>query len=176
MSSPVVTVSPATSARAALELMTARNVRRLPAVEGERLVGIVTKSDVEAAIGRDHRRGRDKSVADIMTRDVVSVAPDETLEGAAQNMLQRRISGLPVLEAEGVVGIITESDLFRALCAMLGIGEPSARIVMSVPDSDDLLQALAVKTQGLELRSMATYRNLFQNRWEVALRVRSTER
>ena len=171
MSSPAITIGSSNTAKGTLEFMEARKIRRLPVVEGDSLVGIVTKSDLLA-----RKPKRDKSVQDVMARSVATAAPDDTLECAAQIMLQGKISGLPVVEENKVIGIITESDLFRALCAMLGIGEASARIVMTVPGDQDLLGAISSKLQGKELRSMATYRNLFQNRWEVALRVRSLER
>lgn len=169
MSTPPIVVEPTTSARGALDLMVDRKIRRLPVVEGDRLVGILTKSDIE------RQRWKGKAVGDLMTRDPLTVEPDETLEKAAHLMLERKISGLPVV-AGAIVGIITESDLFRALCAMLGIGEPSARIVMTVPEGGNLLEAISSRAEGLDLRSVATYRNLFENRWEVMLRVRSSEK
>jgi acetoin utilization protein AcuB len=172
MSAPVVTVRGGVSAPEALDLMDCRRVRRLPVVEGGRLVGIVTRSDLQAALGPAAARGRGLRVSDVMTPDPATVERDETLEGAAQLMLRRKISGLPVVAGGRVVGIITESDLFRALCGMLGIGQRGARLTMTVGDEADLLEALRRRLRGLALRSLVTVRDEGRRRWNVVLRVR----
>ena len=113
--------------------------------------------------------------SEIMTREVVTVRPDTPVREIARLLNRGDISGVPVVdEAGAVVGIITESDLFRALCSMLGIGEPSARIVLTLPDDKDLLRNIDSRIEGMQLRSMAMYRNALEKSWEVALRVRSS--
>ena len=87
-------------------------------------------------------------------------------------MLQRKVSGLPVVDDDRVVGIITESDVFRALCRMLGVGEKGARVVMSVKDDEDLFAVVKKRLNGLGMRSLATCHNEELGRWEVVLRAR----
>jgi acetoin utilization protein AcuB len=143
-------------------------------VEDERLVGIVTRSDLVAALGKDplKRRGEERKVEGIMTRKPLTVEQEDTLERAAELMLEKKVSGLPVVDGLRVVGILTESDVFRALCQILGVGEKGARVVMSVRDEEDVLEAVRKRLTGLGMRSLATYHNPELGRWEVVLRVR----
>jgi acetoin utilization protein AcuB len=166
MSSPAVTIPKEVPAASALEFMRRRKVRRLPVTDGGRLVGIVTQSDLQAS------RRDAEYVEDRMTRNPLTVAPEDTLEQAARLMLEKKVSGLPVVEKEALAGIITESDVFRALCEMLGVGEKGARVVFSVPEGDDLLAALRRKLSGLVPRSLATLHDAEKGRWEVVMRVR----
>lgn len=174
MSSPAMMVAPFVSAAGALQLMEKRGFRRLPVVEEGRLVGILTKSDLLAALGGElpSRRAEEKTVAEIMTRDPLTVAPEQTLETAAQLMLEKKISGLPVVEAGRVVGILTESDIFRALCRMMGFGEPGARVILTVRDGEDVLSAIRKKVEGLSIRSLVTFHDPKRECWDVVLRVR----
>lgn len=123
MSREVVTASPETSVLKAGQRMIERTIRRLPVVEDGRLVGIVTHGDVRGArsvssSGLDiwelsFRLSR-LTVREIMTPNPVTILPDDTIGMAAQLMLKYMIGGLPVVDAqERLVGIITESDIFR---------------------------------------------------------------
>lgn len=124
MSTPVVTVPPSCTLAAAQQVMEQRRLRRLPVVDHERLVGVVTWGDLRAALPSvattlsvyEWRSLLEKAtVAECMSRDVVTLAPEATVLDAARLMLERRISGIPVLDDGRVVGIITESDLFRLM-------------------------------------------------------------
>lgn len=124
MSTPVVTVPPSCTLAAAQQLMEQHRVRRLPVVERGRLVGLVTRGDLRAAqpsaattLSVYEWRGllEKATVAECMSRDVVTLTPQATVLDAARLMLERRISGVPVLEDDQVVGMITESDLFRLM-------------------------------------------------------------
>jgi acetoin utilization protein AcuB len=166
MSSPVLSVPPEDPAEAARALMARKKVRRLPVMAGPRLVGILTWSDLQAP------RPDDACVADVMTRSPYTVEPGDTLEHAAQIMRERKVSGLPVVENGALVGILTESDVFRAFCELMGIGEKGARVVFSVPEDDDILQSVRRRLAGLSPRSLATFHNAREKRWEVVMRVR----
>lgn len=166
MSSPALSIQKTESAAAALELMTKRKVRRLPVLDGEKLAGIVTLSDLQAS------KKAGASLEDVMTRNPLTAAPDDTLEQAAKLMLEKQISGIPVIEDGRVTGIITESDVFRALCELLGVAEKGARVVFSVPESADLLESVKRKLSGLALRSLATAHDAEKGQWEVVMRVR----
>lgn len=118
---PVI-ISSKTTLPDAGQLMTERKIRRLPVVDNGRLVGIVTRGDIRGAqpsgatslsIYEIHYLLAKLSVNEIMTRNPITVAPDAPIYEAARLMLQHKIAGLPVVEAGRVVGIITESHIFR---------------------------------------------------------------
>jgi CBS domain-containing protein len=121
MSAPAVVVPPTQEASAALDRMNELKFRRLPVERDGRIVGIVTRGDLEAKLGWDRMAWRrlGRLVQDAMTPDPVTIGPEDRLEKAAGLMLQHRIGGLPVVEDGKVVGIITESDLFRAFVKMI---------------------------------------------------------
>lgn len=116
-----MTANPATaqedmSLMGAYYLMQQRDVRRLPVVENGRLIGIVTRSDIQQQIpwNQDQMFGlAGRVVGEIMTRDPLTVGPNQTLKDAAALMRTSHVSGLPVVENGQLVGIITESDIFR---------------------------------------------------------------
>jgi CBS domain-containing protein len=118
-----VTVSPSTSLRKAHWLMIDNKVRRLPVMDDEHLVGIVTMEDLRRAepstgIGLDLVKITDMlsrmTVRQLMTKDPQAISPEAPLIEAARMMLEQEISALPVIENGQLVGIITESDIFRA--------------------------------------------------------------
>ncbi len=119
MSVPVVTVPRDTDYQQALKLMQEKRLRRLPVVDRERrLVGIVAERDLLLAATRYPRAGVD--VGEFMATKLVTAAPGMTLREAARLMLELRVGGLPVLEGGALVGIITESDIFRRFVEMQG--------------------------------------------------------
>jgi acetoin utilization protein AcuB len=171
MSAPAISLPPKTTASVALAFMEKRRIRRLPVVENGQLLGIVTKSDLLGA-GKKARVADVTTVAHVMSRNPLTVQESDTLEAAAQLMLSEKISGLPVMDGDRLVGIITESDLFRALCGMLGIGERGARVLMTVSDDTDLLQNVRGRLNGLTVRSLVTVHDPKRNVWDVVMRVR----
>lgn len=114
-------VAPETSLVDAYSLMFEKSVRRLPVVEGATLVGIITLSDIQRIVPlilADVDTASKLAIAggrvrDVMTADPITVAPDDTIQEAAERMLDNEISGLPVVQDGHVVGIVTESDIFK---------------------------------------------------------------
>ena len=127
MTKDVVVVSPDTTVPEAHRIMTEKSIRRLPVVDGKKLVGIVTRGDVRGAEPSDattlsiwelNYLLAKLKLSEIMTRNPLTITPDATVMEAAQLMLDNKISGLPVVDAEGiVVGIVTESDIFRMVAS-----------------------------------------------------------
>jgi acetoin utilization protein AcuB len=118
-----VAVSLSTPLRDVYWLMIDHKVHRLPVMDDERLVGIVTLDDLRRAepptgIGLDLVKITDMlskmTVRQVMTKDPRTIAPDAPLIEAAQMMLEHEVSALPVMEDSQLVGIITESDIFHA--------------------------------------------------------------
>lgn len=114
-------VSPETSLVDAYALMFEKEVRRLPVVQGQTLVGIITLSDIQRTIPlllaeidtATKLEMATGTVGEVMTPDPVTVAPDDTIQEAAERMLEHQVSGLPVVTNDHVAGILTESDIFK---------------------------------------------------------------
>ena len=123
MTAELVIIAPDTSLAEAHELMNTMRVRRLPVVQHGRVVGIVTLGDVRGAepsrasslsVWEMNNLLANLKVAEIMSRDPVTIQEDARIGEAARVMLEKKISGLPVVDEEDrLVGIITESDIFR---------------------------------------------------------------
>jgi CBS domain-containing protein len=112
MSQPAVTIRQDADFQKALALMQEKKLRRLPVVnDDDQLVGIVVERDLLVAAMR-YLQSR-VEIGDVMTRNVVTVGPDTDLNEVARMMLERKIGGLPVVEHGRLVGIITESDIFK---------------------------------------------------------------
>lgn len=126
MTTDVVTVHIDASLPEVHDLMTKYGVRRLPVVnDANQLVGIVTKGDVREArpssatslnVWELNYLLSKLRVSEFMSRKLITLAPDTPVVEAARLMLKHKVSGLPVVNANGnLVGIITESDLFRVM-------------------------------------------------------------
>ena len=125
MSSPAITTLHSNTLLDGRHLMQTRRIRRIPIVDEQGvLVGIVTEGDVNRVSDSDttdireynlYHRIKDLPIREIMRRPVFALEPDSSILMVAQIMLDNRISGVPVTEHDQVVGIITESDLFRLI-------------------------------------------------------------
>lgn len=123
MTRDVVTISPEMPLPEAHRLMEEKKIRRLPVVDSGRLVGIVTRGDIRGAepsgatslsIWEVNYLLAKLKIGEIMTAHPLTIAAEETIGEAARLMLEKKISGLPVVDQAGhLVGIITESDIFR---------------------------------------------------------------
>jgi CBS domain-containing protein len=119
MSRSPACISPNDTLAAAKKLMDAGRFRRLPVVENDKLVGIITERDL-----RQHLGYLDSTkVNAAMTSDPVTVTPRNTAEEAAHLMLQHKIGGLPVVDNRKLVGILSTSDLIRALLNVIQAAE-----------------------------------------------------
>lgn len=126
MSAPVILVAPMTRLPEIKNVMREKNIRRLPVVDDGRLIGIVTLGDVRNACPSDATTLSiyelsyllDKvTAADVMRTGLVTIDVDAAVVEAARLMLRHKVSGLPVLENGKLVGMVTESDIFRAIVA-----------------------------------------------------------
>jgi acetoin utilization protein AcuB len=143
MSKPPVTVRAETGVDEALSLMHSENVRRLPVVDKHgQMVGIVSELDLlkvspspatTLSIYEIPYLLSKIKMKDVMTTDVISVTEDTTLEDAARVMADNKIGGVPVLRGDKLVGIITETDLFKVFLEMLGGWQDGIRISVVIP-------------------------------------------
>ena len=144
MSSPAITVAPDTSFQAALQQMRNHGFRRLPVV-GEKgsLVGIVSERDLlhaapssatSLSIWEVQYLLCTIQIGEIMTKDIITVTADTPLEEAARIMADDKIGGLPVMENGRLVGIITETDIFKVFLELLGARQEGLRLTLEIPE------------------------------------------
>lgn len=144
MSRPVISVHPDLPIQDALNLMHKEHIRRLPVVsERGELVGIIAERDLLQASPSNatslsvwelnYLIGK-VTVGEIMTREVITITEDAPLEEAARIMADSKIGGLPVIRENNVVGIITETDLFKVFLELAGARESGVRLTALVPD------------------------------------------
>jgi len=153
MTPNVITVDKNESLGTALRLMRENRIRRLPVVSGGKLVGIVSDRDLKGALPSRatsldvwelHALIDKLKVSEIMTKNVVTTKPGATIERVAMIMMERKIEGLPVLDAKGgLVGIVTEGDVFRALTEVTGVGQKTTRISLVLPDKAGSIMEVA---------------------------------
>ncbi len=129
----------------ALDRMKKEHIRRMPVVDKHgKLVGIVSDKDLLQASPSPatslsvweitYLLSKIK-ISDVMTKKVITIVPDMPLEDAARIMADNKIGGLPVVSPEGaVVGIITETDIFKTFIEMLGARKPGVRVTTLVTD------------------------------------------
>ncbi|MCS7251659.1 MAG: CBS domain-containing protein [Anaerolineae bacterium] len=134
---PVV-VRPDDPLGVAVEKMRSRRCRRLPVVEGDRLVGMITDRDVRLALNSPlvlHERRSDQLLLEhvpvraCMTPDPISVSPDTPVVEVVRLMRDHKFGGVPVVEEGHLVGIITETDLMELLIRLLEYGIDETRWV-----------------------------------------------
>ena len=133
----------------ALKIMRDNKVRRLPILNNKgALVGIVAEKDLlyaspspatSLSIHELHYLMAKIKVAEVMTTEVITVTEDTPLEEAARIMADNKIGGLPVVSNGKLVGIITETDLFKIFLELLGAREMGVRLTMLVPDEKGML-------------------------------------
>ncbi|MGB9868216.1 MAG: CBS and ACT domain-containing protein [Bacillota bacterium] len=161
------TVTPETSVPDALEIMKQNGVRRLPVVKNGVLVGIVTQMDLlraspspatTLAVWEIPGLVAKIKVQDVMTKTVHTIGPDEPIEDAALIMRQYKIGGVPVMQGDQLVGIITETDIFDAFVDMLGVRQGGARITLEIEDRVGVLAEITglIKELGMNIVSLVT--------------------
>jgi acetoin utilization protein AcuB len=145
MSTQPVLCAPDLPVTEALEQMKQKRIRRMPIVDKHgKLVGIVSDKDLLRAspspatslsVWEITYLLAKVKVSDVMTRQVITIAEDTPLEDAARIMVDNKIGGLPVVNAQGaVVGIITETDIFKSFIDVLGARKKGVRVTTLVTD------------------------------------------
>ncbi|MFY9257751.1 MAG: CBS and ACT domain-containing protein [Dethiobacteria bacterium] len=149
MTTSPVTVTPEDSLGEALRLMKEHSIRRLPVMAKGKIAGLVTEQDLMKAspssatslsIWEINYLFPKIKIKDIMTKEIFTVTPETILEEAALLMQENQISTLPVLDGDKLVGIITESDIFKAFIDVLGLNHPSLRVTLQVEDQIGVLK------------------------------------
>jgi acetoin utilization protein AcuB len=170
MTKEVATVNPSATLPEIAALLRHKGIRRVPVVDAQkssRLVGIVSITDLLRACPANlnplsitamddlatQSRHALPTAAELMTRDPCTTAPESPIEAAARLLRDRKIGALPVVSHDKLVGVITESDIFRALVAVFDSAARGARITFDASRGEDVLPLLSdiAKRHGLRV-------------------------
>ena len=177
MTKRVVYVSPETTVAAAADIMRDKGLRRLPVIEHDKLVGLVTEGTMAEAspskatslsIYEMNYLLNKTKVGDIMIKNVLTVSKYASLEDAIYIMLQNKVGVLPVVDNDQISGIITDKDVFRAFLEISGYGQAGIRIGLEVPDTPRVLEKIAnlIASENLNIE-----RTIIKKKNDTVLRV-----
>ena len=151
MSRPVISVHPDMPIHDARNLFRQEQIRRAPVIKNGKLVGIISDQDlIDAAPSQATSLSiwelnyliSKITIKEIMTKDVITINEDTPIEQAARIMADNKIGGLPVLRDSKVVGMITETDLFKVFLELMGGRDIGTRVTALVDDEPGVLQKI----------------------------------
>jgi acetoin utilization protein AcuB len=143
MSRPVISVSPDAPINEVLAMFKKEHIRRAPVVKNGKLVGIVSERDLLNAspssattlsIWELNYLISKVKIKSVMSKKIISVGKDTPIEEAARIMADKKIGGLPVMDGERVVGMITETDLFKIFLELMGARDKGIRVTAAIED------------------------------------------
>ncbi len=183
MSSPVITVEPDISLPVAFNLMKRENIRRLVVVKNGKMVGLVTKRDLEKASPSEATSLSiwelnyliDKiKVEDVMIKDVITTTEETPIEEAARVMADNKINCLPVLRGDDVVGIITATDLLHVFVEVFGARQRGIRLSAEISVEAGSIAKLtqAIYEAGGDIVAFGTFSGESTSVDEVTIKVR----
>ncbi|MEE4263780.1 MAG: CBS and ACT domain-containing protein [Desulfobacteraceae bacterium] len=189
MSKNIITVDENDSMQDAMKLLKENDIRMLPVMKKGKLVGIVTDRDLKRASASDatsldihellYLLTRIK-VKNLMTKKVITVPPDFTVEETAAVLQENKISGAPVVDSAGqIVGIITKTDLFRVLISLTGVANGGIQFGLQVEDRPGSIKEVAdiIRMYGGRMVSiLSSYDQVPQGYRKVYIRMRSIAR
>ena len=160
MSKDVEVISPEASLGEAIKKMVQRRIRRLIVTKGESVAGMLSQNELVNAFPPHvnpfsplalEEEVSTSNVGSIMTFPVVTIEQSEPIEHAALLMTKHHVGGLPVTNQGRLAGIITESDIFRALTKLLSDHDGAVRITFDLTENENILSFLVEATQRHEL-------------------------
>ncbi len=151
MQRKIHTVQKGETVERAHTIMAVNNIRHLPVLDGERLVGILSDRDIRGVLiphnfspsGKNSSTfylPRDVKVQEAMTPEPIWVRPGSDIEEAARLLVTHKIGGLPVVDRGRVVGIITETDILWVFCEIMGVLESSCRVDVALGSSPKAME------------------------------------
>lgn len=175
------TVEPDISFPEAMGILRRKKIRRLPVMEHDRLIGIVVEEDLLSnqpspattlSIHEMYALLERLRVRQIMSRPVITVEGICPIEEAARIMVENKIGCLPVMDGEKLVGIITETDIFKTLVEVLGGQETGIRLTLRLPDRVGELAKVTsqIAQAGGNIIAVTTSRRLDDDQREVTVK------
>jgi acetoin utilization protein AcuB len=153
------TVSPEDTLTRAADIMRESRANHLPVVEGGRMVGILSDTDLRNASlasgtlpAAEEAKGQGRRVREVMKTEVWSLTPEDSLEDALLILCRKKFGALPVLSGDRLVGIITKVDLLNAVIDVLNLDDVGLRIEVSLPRSLSRFEELIAALDGLSAR------------------------
>ena len=148
MTREVITVSPKDTLEHIRQIFRKYNFRRVPVMENNQLAGIISERDIRSYFMRDNGAIIEKNnltlkAGEIMTRDPITISMYDTIEKAALLMQENKIGGLPVIDDNNLVGIITEHDVFDALIEVTGAKWGVPRLTLVIDDRPGSVKEVA---------------------------------
>jgi acetoin utilization protein AcuB len=182
MSHPVITVPPEMPVVDALSMMRREHIRRAPVVRDGKLVGIVSDKDLlnaspspatSLSVWEMNYLISKILVKDVMAKKVVTVSEDTPIEEAARIMVDSKIGGAPVMRGETIVGIITETDLFKIFSELMGARRMGVRVTALIKDEPGQLARLtkAIANQGGNFVAFGMFSGEDSSNWLVTCKV-----
>ena len=141
-----LTITPDKRVGQALKFMQKHNIRHLPVVQEGRMVGWITSRDLREVLLASMLEKI--TLTDVMVMEPVKVSPDTSIEEAARLIYEHRIGGMPVMEGERLVGVITMLDLISAFLTILSLLRTSSRLDVLLPDKPEALDAVTKLIKG----------------------------
>jgi acetoin utilization protein AcuB len=187
MKQPVITVDPKTPIQEALNTMREKGIRRLPVVDGKgNLKGMVAELDLLHAAPSDatslsiwelNYLLSQITVRSVMTKKVITVGQDAPIEDAARLMADNKIGGLPVMDNGAVIGIITETDLFKVFLELLQPPESGVRLAGLISDVPGELAKLtkAIYDTGGNIIALGTFQGDSPETREIMIKVEGVD-
>ena len=185
MASEPIVVDENTSIMKATQIMKENNIRRIPVVRDGRLIGIISDRDIKEAapskatsldVHELYYLLSEIKIKDIMTPDPITLRENDSVEKAAVIMLENRISGMPIVDDENhVIGIITETDVFKVMVSITGAYRSPIQLAFDMEDRPGSLNKLlnAIREQGGRIVSVLTsHEHMPVGRREVYIRLK----
>ena len=189
MSKNVIAVDVSDSMQEAIKLLKENDIKMMPVLKKDKLVGIVTDRDLKRASASDATTldvhellflVSKIKIKDIMTKDPIMIPEDFTVEETAEVLLKNKISGAPVIDNEGkVVGVITQTDLFKVLISLTGVGTKGLQFAFLLKDDPGSIKVIAdtIRKYGGRMVSILTsYENATQGYRKVYIRMYDIDR
>jgi len=153
MSKTVITIDTEDSIQDAMKLLKTHKIRMLPVIKKGKLVGVITDRDIKRASASDattlsvHELNYILSkikVKDVVSKRLITVPYDYTIEETAEVLLNNKISGLPVVDHDGkIVGTITQSDIFREVISSAGVGRKGIQFAVQLKNKPGSIKEVA---------------------------------
>ena len=185
MASEPIVVDENTSIMKATQIMKENNIRRIPVVRDGRLIGIISDRDIKEAapskatsldVHELYYLLSEIKIKDIMTPDPITLRENDSVEKAAVIMLENRISGMPIVDDDNhVIGIITETDVFKVMVSITGAYRSPIQLAFDMEDRPGSLNKLlnAIREQGGRIVSVLTsHEHMPVGRREVYIRLK----
>jgi acetoin utilization protein AcuB len=182
MSHPVITIQPEMPVIDALNMMKREHIRRAPVLKDGKLVGIVSDKDLlnaspspatSLSIYEINYLVSKIQVKDVMTKKVITVNEDTPIEEASAIMLDSKIGGLPVVRGEAVVGMITETDLFKIFSELMGARRMGVRVTALIKDQPGEIARVtkAIASQDGNIIAFGQFAGEDSSNWMIVFKV-----